>query len=199
MDVTLTAKIRIYPTPEEASVLLDTMRAYRDACNYASRFAMRPENRTRIALHNALYYEIRSRFGLRSQMACSVFRTVIGAYRTLKTQRREDTVPEFKVPCLDLVWNRDYSLNEKFFSVNTLNGRMKLPYASKGMEKHLGCRFGGAKLVYKKGKFFLHVSVTHEAPDVILSESSAVVGIDRGINFLISTYDGDKSRIRIRP
>ena len=61
----------------------------------------------------------------------------------------------FKKPQYDLVWNRDYSLTQNCFSVNTLNGRVKLPYFSKGMSKyfdHYTYKFGTAKLVNKRGK-----------------------------------------------
>ena len=53
---------------------------------------------------------------------------------------------------------------------------------------------GTAKLVYKHGKFFLHIPVTVEIPDPPeLSEITSVVGIDRGIRFLAVSYDGNKT------
>ena len=108
------------------------------------------------------------------------------------TNQKEWIKPEFKIPQFDLVWNRDYSLNNNFFSVNTLNGRVKLSYHSNGMEKYFDketYRFGTAKLVYKHKKYFLHIPVTFEVSECLDSDICNIVGIDRGINFIIATYD----------
>ena len=78
------------------------------------------------------------------------------------------------------------------FSVNTLDGRIKLSYYAEHFEKYFDkntYKFGTAKLVYKHNKYFLHIPVTFEIPDADLSNISNVVGIDRGINFVIATYD----------
>lgn len=65
-------------------------------------------------------------------------------------------------------WNRDYLLRGNVFSVNSLAGRLKLPYAIRGLEKYFDrsqYRFGQAKLVARKGKFYLHISVEYEIRD----------------------------------
>lgn len=101
--------------------------------------------------------------------------------------------PRFKLPQLDLVWNRDYFLNTKndIFSVNTLRGRIKVSFYKNGFERYFAddCKFGTAKLVNKHGKFFLHIPVTYEIAELQKSEVSNVVGVDRGIRFLAATYD----------
>ena len=70
---------------------------------------------------------------------------------------------------------------------------MKLPYHSEGMEKYFdgNYSFGTAKLVNKHGKYYLHVPVTAEVREPDGSEIKNVVGVDRGINFIIATYDSD--------
>ena len=155
---------------------------------------------------------LRTRFGLRSQMACSVIRTVVASIRSIRTNQKEHPerfkkkkgyiIPEFKKPQISLVWNRDYSLvwnkehTERFFSVNTLGGRIKMAFRSDAMKWAFAenSRFGTAKLVYRHGKFFLHISVTSEIADPPkVSECMKVVGIDRGIRFLTVSYDGDKT------
>lgn len=67
-------------------------------------------------------------------MAQSVLRTVIAKYKTILTNQKEWIQPVFKVPEVDLVWNRDYSLTKDVFSVNTLEGRTKVMFVSTGME-----------------------------------------------------------------
>lgn len=50
-------------------------------------------------------------------------------------------------------------------------------------------KFGTAKLVLKHGKYFLHIPVSYEVEESNLSDICHVVGIDRGINFVVATYD----------
>lgn len=75
-------------------------------------------------------------FDLKSQMTQSVFKAVIARYKTILENQSEWMGPSFKKPQYDLVWNRDYSLTQNCFSVNTLNGRVKLPYFAEGMSKY---------------------------------------------------------------
>ena len=101
-------------------------------------------------------------------MAQSVIKTVIARYKTILENQKEWIQPNFKKPQYDLVWNRDYSLTQNCFSVNTLNGRVKLPYFTKGMSKyfdHTIYKFGTAKLVNKHGKYFLHIPVTYDVEE----------------------------------
>ena len=216
MQQTRTAKFQILPGEQDRQLLRDTMRAYADACSYvADRIASEKIPLNLEKVHQAVYRENRSRFALPSQMAISVDRTVIGAFRSVRTNQMEhperfrkarrkegQIVPEFRKPQLSLVWNRDYSIirnrntAERLFSVNTLRGRIKVTFKTKGMEWAFteDAKFGTAKLVYKHGKFFLHVPVTLPVPDPPEpSECQAIVGIDRGIRFLTVSYDGEKT------
>ena len=69
---------------------------------------------------------------------------------------------------------------------------MKLSYFADGMSKyfdHTIYKFGTAKLVNKHGKYYLHIPVTYEVEECNVSDICNVVGIDRGINFVVATYD----------
>lgn len=52
-------------------------------------------------------------------------------------------------------------------------------------------KFGTAKLVNKHGKYYLHIPVTYDVEESNLSGICNVVGIDRGINFVVVTYDSN--------
>ena len=193
MQQTITAKIQILVNPSDKQMLCDTMKAYSDACNYVSDYIYKTHNLSRYSIQEDTYYQVREIYGLRSQMAVSCVRTVIAKYKTILENQKEWIKPVFRLPQLDLVWNRDYSLNTKndIFSVNTLNGRIKVPFCKNGFEQYFAdnCKFGTAKLVNKHGMFFLHIPVTYEIHELQKSEVSNVVGIDRGIRFLAATYD----------
>ncbi|MDE7121022.1 MAG: transposase [Oscillospiraceae bacterium] len=192
MQMTVTAKIQLIVSFEQCELLNATAEAYRNACNFVSEYVFRTHNLKQFSLNKELYYAIREKFQLGAQMTQSVLKTVIARYRTIQTNQQEWMQPKFKIPQFDLVWNRDYSFNQNLFSVNTLHGRLKLNYYAKGMEKYFDkkiYKFGTAKLVCKHNRYFLHIPVTFEVEECCDSDICHVVGIDRGINFIVATYD----------
>ena len=191
-QMTITAKVQIAATDADKVLLDETMSVYRDACNYVSGYVFQTHDLKQFSLNKVLYSTLREKFGLKSQMAQSVLKTVIARYRTILENQNKWIRPTFKKPQYDLVWNRDYSLTQNCFSVNTLNGRVKLPYFAEGMSKyfdHTIYRFGTAKLTNKHGKYYLHIPVTYDVEESNISDICNVVGIDRGINFVVATYD----------
>ena len=194
-QITITAKIQVVPSSHDKVLLNATMSAYADACNYVSNYVFQTHNLKQFALNKVLYFDLRDRFGLKSQMAQSVLKTVIARYKTILENQNEWMKPSFKKPQYDLVWNRDYSLTNNCFSVNTLDGRVKLPYFAEGMSKYFDHNiysFGTAKLVNKHGKYFLHIPITYDVEESNISDICNVVGIDRGINFVVATYDSNQ-------
>ena len=191
-QITITAKIQISATVNDKALLDETMSVYSNACNYVSDYVFHTHDLKQFSLNKVLYSILREKFGLKSQMAQSVFKTVIARYKTILENESKWIKPSFKKPQYDLVWNRDYSLTQNCFSVNTLKGRIKLPYFTEGMSKyfdHTIYKFGTAKLVNKHGKYFLHIPVTYDVEESNISDICNVVGIDRGINFVVATYD----------
>lgn len=142
-------------------------------------------------INDEMYYHLRETYGLKSQMAQSCIKTAIAKYKTNKTNGHDFTLVQFKKLEYDLVWNRDYSLTKDVFSINSLQGRLKIPYEIKGMEYYFdgSYKFGTAKLVFKYNKFFLHIPVTKDFEQTSLFQIDKIVGIDLGINFLATCYD----------
>ncbi|WP_070327056.1 RNA-guided endonuclease InsQ/TnpB family protein [Exiguobacterium aurantiacum] len=188
---TITAKVQLFVPPPQAAILRATMDAYRSACDWLSGHVFETRDLNQASLNDSHYAELRQRFGLKSQMAQSVMKTVIARYKSAKSNGHAWSRVEFNRPEYDLVWNRDYSLTQDRFSVNTLDGRIKLDYARKGMRQYFNgtWRFGTAKLVHKHEKWFLHIPVTKAFPELDDACVTNIVGVDLGINFLAVTYD----------
>lgn len=167
------------------------MNAYREACNWLSEQIFETKNLNQFSLNKLYYSNLRNLFGLKSQMAQSVMKTVISRYKGAKANGHKWSLVRFKKYQYDLVWNRDYSLLGNHFSVNTLFGRLKFNFERKQMEKYFDgtWKFGTAKLIYKLKKWFLHIPMTKEFPELYFGDIHHVVGIDLGINFLATTYD----------
>ena len=149
-QMTITAKIQIVVDETDKVLLDETMSVYRNACNYVSDYVFRTHDLKQFSLNKVLYSTLRENFNLKSQMAQSVLKTVIARYKTILENQNEWMKPSFKKPQYDLVWNRDYSLTQNCFSINTLNGRVKLSYFADGMSKyfdHTIYKFGTAKAI----------------------------------------------------
>ena len=220
MEINLTSKLRIvFQSEEDRKSAFDTLIAYRDACNYVSQYIFNHDFALKQSeLQSALYHELRERFGLKSQMTQSVFKTVIARYKTVQTQLRKQRVwngykkdnhgkdvpnyiskdltflwkpIEFKRPQLDLVRNRDYSFKNDMLSMNTINGRIRVQIHGLLENPYFdgSWNLGTGKVVRSGKHWFFHVSVSREVPSFELSRLKHVVGIDRGLRQILTTYD----------
>src|SRR5260370_19853884 len=87
MQQIITAKLKLTTTKEQFEALRQTQLAYRDALNAVSRYAFsqgKTSNVTR--LHKGMYAELRVRYHLPSQLACSVERQVASSYKGVWTK-----------------------------------------------------------------------------------------------------------------
>ena len=75
-ELTVTAKVQVKVSAADEELLLRTMDTYRQACNYVAGHIFRTHDLKRASLNKALYRDLRAKFGLKSQMAQSVLKTV---------------------------------------------------------------------------------------------------------------------------
>lgn len=191
MEVTVTAKIRLEVPAEHKRTILLTMNQYKDACNHVSAYVFRTHELSFLKLNDKLYHELRDTFDLPSQMAQDVMKTVIAKYKSVQENGHPWTEVRFKRPQMDSVFGREYSFKENTLSLRTLFGRIKgIPMITKGMETFFNdvWSFGTLKVLYKHGKFYIHVPVTKEFPECVVDEDVRIVGVDRGINFIYTAY-----------
>ena len=211
MQQIITAKLKLITTPEQAQALRKTQLAYRDGLNAVSRYAF-AQNKTSnvMKLHKGMYAELRARYQLPSQLACSVERQVASTYKGLwtkllknKEHRRKkitrkrfkglDQPPHYSSPTVQYTYERNYTFQcGQQVSLGTLNGRISVPYL--GYDKHTaliqqGARIGDARLWYDKPKktFYFLVSLTIEVPEPTYEQFTEIVGVDVGIRYLAVT------------
>jgi IS605 OrfB family transposase len=208
MKTTLTAKLKLHPTPEQCMALRATQLAYRDALNLVSRYAFaHGKMSNKVKLQEGTYDEVRVRFHLPSQMACSVARQVGATYKALWTKVKQnaearksgwtkkrykglDQAPKYISPTLTYQYGKDYGFKkDQQVSVLTLDGRVIVPYT--GYNKHIeriqnGAQIGAANLWYDKPKkqFYLLVSLEIEGADPTPETHTQVVGVDVGMRYL---------------
>jgi putative transposase len=219
MKTVITAKLKLQTNAEQFQALRTTQLAYRDSLNYVSRYAFEHNKMSnKVALQDGTYDEVRARFHLPSQMACSVPRQVGATYKTLwtkvkqnaalrkagKTKKRYkglDQPPKYVSPTLTYQYKKDYSLkSDRHVSILTLSGRVIVPYA--GYNEHVAliaksAQVGAAKLWYDKPKkqFYLLVSLEVEGADPTPETHTGVAGVDVGVRYLAvtATTRGDRS------
>ncbi len=75
MQQVITAKLKLLTTPEQFQALRESQLVYRDALNAVSRYAFEQgKTSSTTTLHRGMYAELRTRYHLPSQLACSVER-----------------------------------------------------------------------------------------------------------------------------
>ncbi len=217
--MTLTAKLRLHTTPKQFQALRMTQLAYRDALNYVSRYAFaHGKMSNKVRLQDGTYTQIRTRYHVPAQMACSVPRQVGATYKALWTKVKQnaaqrkagitkkrykglDQPPKYVSPTLTYQLGHDYTFKtEQRVSILTLDGRVILPYTAYSEHVALiqhGAHIGAAKLWYDKPKqqFYLLVSLEIEIADPTPETHTGVVGVDVGVRYLAvtSTTKGDRS------
>jgi len=211
MNVTLTAKLKLQTDAAQFKALRATQLAYRDGLNYVSRYAFEHGKMSnKVRLQDGTYDELRARYKIPAQMACSIPRQVGATYKTLWTKVKKnaearkarltkkrykglDQAPRFVSPTMTYQLGHDYSFKRVHrVSILTLQGRVVLPYT--GYEKHVrllehGAHIGAAKLWYDKPRkqFYLLVSLEVEVAEPTSTSHISVVGVDVGIRYLAVT------------
>jgi len=211
-----TIKLRLYPDTDQAERFLAMSKEYQRLANVVSQWIFDHDFQLSwLKVNYHLYKIFRQESELNSQMIQSVFRTVSARYKTVREQMRQHSyrykneenkwvqVPrdlnwlvkpiQFRQPQADLVRQSNYSFVDDMqqISITTLSKRTKLAFTNKGFEKYFtgDWKLGTAKLVYSRGKWFLHIGITKKVNDFDSKDSPQIVGIDRGLRFLATAFD----------
>ena len=207
MKQVITAKLKLELSDSQKQLVRQTTLAYRDALNYSSSIAFENNKMSSgVALQKKVYNQLRSVYGLPSQMSCNVPRQVGATYKSLwtkvkqnseaiksgKTKKRYkglDQAPKFISRTCTLNYKRDYSFLKDKVSLITLSGRIKVNYS--GYNKHLelikkGVEIGAAKIWYDKTKktYYLLVSLNLEIPEIKPEDIEQIKGVDVGQRYL---------------
>lgn len=181
-----TLQVKLLPTPDQHTALLNTMHAFNDACTWIAEYAYAQRCASKFALQKVLYQEVRQRFGLSAQLAIRAIAKTVEAYKRDKSQQvafhregavvYDERIMGFKG--LEAV------------SLATLQGRAVVPMQMGDYQRVQFHRAKGqADLVLVKGTFFL--LVTLETPEAPLILPERFLGVDLGIVNLATDSDGN--------
>ena len=187
METIRTVVCKLAPTPEQASEMDATLRAFASACDFAADVARRIGSTNKVKVQHAGYKEIRKRFGLSSNLA---IRAIARACAALKVPARMHAT--FEPTSIDYD-ARIFSFREWdwTFSLTLLHTRQRIHTILGERQRSLlkGRKPTSATLVKRRdGGYFLHVQIADEAPDPI--EPEGYIGVDLGMKNLATTDDG---------
>ena len=188
----LTAQIKLLPSEEQAEGLLQTLERANEACQHISDYAHESGEHSKYKLQEAVYHEVRERFNLSAQMTVRALGKVADAYKTNPdAQNQFDIRGGFPYDSRILTFYTD----RQEVSIWTLGGREQIEYeVGENHRALLNQDKGEADLIYRGGMFFLLVSCqmpTANMSDEDVEAIDGYLGIDRGVNNIATTSDGD--------
>jgi putative transposase len=191
MTQTLTLSCKLKVTEAQTAKLSATLSAFTQALNWVN--AHTPAKiANAIKLQSLCYYEIRSRFGLSSNLAQQVCRRVAGSRKV--AQQKNKPVKEFKKPFVTYDSARIFSFREKDWTVSltTVAGRERFALAIGDYQRSrlAGAKPKAATLVQRRdGAFYLQICLETETP--VTEPQERVIGVDLGRTDIAHTSEGD--------
>jgi putative transposase len=191
MEQTLTIVCKLQPTPDQAIKADEFLKAFADACNYVNE-QVKPGITSKTTIQNLVYQDIRARFGLSANQAVRVCARVGANRKTAKF--KGDAVKSF-VPTSADYDARIFDFREKdqTVSLTLLGCRERIPVVLANYQagKLKGRKPTSAQLCkHGDGRFYMHIQVTDDAPDLTLGDK--VIGVDLGRRDIAVTSEGDK-------
>jgi IS605 OrfB family transposase len=187
----LTASCKLNPTPEQASKIDATLKAFADACHWIN--VGTPEKLTnKTNMQKLVYRDVRAHFGLSANLTVRAIARVCANRKTAKRRRRN--VKGFAATSADYD-ARIFSFDQKTWSVSLtlLSGREHIPLAIGNYQRHLLCgqKPTSATLVKRKdGSHCIQIQVDCEPPEP--EEPTDCLGVDLGRTDIAHTSEGER-------
>lgn len=200
VDMIRTAKLKI---DLDIDIAKRTIQRWNEACNYISQVCF--DNLliapNKIKVQELVYSDVRSAFGLSAQVTVSAIRQVTAKYQSVKTAKVQLNRPIYFKPNNAIALQggergRDFGFRRNGISIWTLDRRIKTVafHGSPMLDDYLSnWKLGDGRLFISKGKVFLSVSFSRNM-DLVTKPNNAVIGVDRGINYLAVATDGKRSQ-----
>jgi len=190
MEQVLTLVCKLQPTEEEALHIDATLQAFTAACTYIH--ATIPERIVNVMRMQAmLYYDVRGRFGLSSNLTQQAFRRVSGNRKTAKANGEH--IKAFDPSSIQYD-QRIFSFNERDWrvSLTLLHGRVHfcLQVGNYQRGKLKGHKPTSAQLCkHANGSYAIHIQVKEPLPPP--QEPKGVLGVDLGRTDIAHTSEGE--------
>lgn len=190
-----TLKLKLFPTPKQRQILLDTMGQFNAACNRIALYAAEHRLVNKVELQKRLYTQIRNEFQLGAQLAIRAIAKTVEAFKSNRRKKKTST-PQFRPTGAIVYDQRCFSFKGlEAVSVLTLQGRQIIPLVISGYHAGELAAFGvrgQADLIYIQGEFYLCAVV--EVPEPPKQPTNDILGVDLGLVNIAT--DSDNRRFR---
>lgn len=168
MKGTRTVKIKITTDNPKFQEVAEN---FRHAANWLSKIVYnRKKPGTAPSLHKEFYATVREKFGLPSQVACSLFRHVVGTYRSMKSNKRW-SLAVYKKLVVPVVHKRDFGVIKGKLTF----WKTKVDYKSRPIPKGT---WRDSKLKKVGNQWYLVLVVGVDVPEP--KQNGNIVGVDLG-------------------
>jgi transposase len=205
MDRTIV--LQLNPTHEQTTLLRQTLDQHTACFNTVATHGFTSQCSNGVQLHKDTYYPLRSQFpDLPAQLVCAARVKATEAVKSALTWKvkKEKEYPKKVAKAKKMGWKtpvfkpvkapqsaicpirydaRSYWVkwNTTTCSLATVDGRVEVPFTVPvHLVQYVGYKTCSADLMYRKGRFTLHVVVFIPQPD--LPSTDDVIGIDLGLN-----------------
>jgi IS605 OrfB family transposase len=171
-SLTLTIKMRVSPEPGSEQELINLMRRYREALNYAIKVVIENRALSLGKAHKLLYNVLKERYGLPSKVAQDCYREAMVIAKSWLSNPNRGRVPRAKTPRLWLTNKYSYRIRDGYVEIL---GGYKLRIV--GWDRRYdGYPSGDARLLFKDGKFILGIS--KRVPKPVKYVARGVLAVD---------------------
>jgi putative transposase len=187
MDVHLSIKAKLVLDSNAAQELKSTMEEFNRACNTLSELAFQRDLHRKYDIHHQGYRLIRQETNLPAQHVINAIAKVSAVY-TRDSNKWHQFKPHSSVryDAKSMTLRPDcQTVSLAVCPKGRIRGQLQM---SARMRKQLQQgELGSAELVYRRGNFYLHISITIPAPEVIQPQGS--LGVDLGFSRVAVTSD----------
>lgn len=180
-----TMLLKLIATAGQQAALLETMQVFNAGCTYVAQVAFEQRSANRFDLQKLVYGALRTEYGLPAQLAIRAISKTVEACK-----RDKEVRPTFRPEGAIVYDPRVMSFKGlSTVSLLTLHRRVLVPFWVGGYQQaRMGAIQGRADLIYRRGKFYL--AVTLEMPERPPEIPEATLGVDLGIVNLATDSDG---------
>jgi len=181
-----TIRIKLQPTSEQATALLETCRQFTDVFNAVAAYGWQERIKNGVTLHHALYYPLKAQYPdlvsdlhiqarvKATEAVASALQLVKDPERTVNQPRSWGCAPRYNVHTYKVDWQA------QIVNLATVAGRQRIPFTVPAYAKqYIGCEPDSADLILRDGHWWMHVGVTVPTPDV--QQTDVVIGVDLGL------------------
>jgi putative transposase len=181
-----TIRLQLRPTENQTQALTETLRQFTQAFNQVCAVGWSTGEKNGVRLHHLTYRDTKTAYpGLVADLLIQARVKATEALKSAFARRkagRKTRCPQSQL-CAARYNVHTYKLHWQTQSVrlSTTGGRLTVPFKLPSYAtKYGGCAVDTADLIWRNGRFWLHVVVT--VPDVAFSPNGQTVGVDLGLN-----------------